>query len=153
MDNNEKAAYFAQYWGQNVLICTYQNTHNVKEVNGAYMLVNQPDEHLLLTPLSAITDEDAIEVGKILFGEKYSNGKCYSPENGESYYITVHIPETTINQSVELYFDGHLRNMNGYGLQNVLQVYDYLRSKGYATPFRNYSVEQLIEMGWLKLRS
>lgn len=29
---------------------------------------------------------------------------------------------------------------------------DYLRSRGYAVPFMNYSVSDLIEMGWIKIK-
>lgn len=32
-----------------------------------------------------------------------------------------------------------------------LQIYDYLRSIGIAVPFMNYSVEDMVKMGWIKL--
>lgn len=33
----------------------------------------------------------------------------------------------------------------------VLEAYQYLQSKGYALPFMGYTVEELIEAGWIKL--
>lgn len=44
----------------------------------------------------------------------------------------------------------HTKNVMDTLIQKT-NVADYVRSKGYALPFRNYSVDQLIEMGWLKL--
>lgn len=38
-----------------------------------------------------------------------------------------------------------------YQKQDAIEVIDYLRSKGYAISFMNYSVEDLINKGWVKL--
>lgn len=32
-----------------------------------------------------------------------------------------------------------------------LEIYDYLRSKGYAVPWNGITVEELVELGWIKL--
>lgn len=34
----------------------------------------------------------------------------------------------------------------------VIQVIDYLRSKGYVLPWMGLSVEKLVEYGWVKLK-
>lgn len=34
---------------------------------------------------------------------------------------------------------------------NKFQVVDYLRSKGYALPFMDYSVDDLVSFGWVQL--
>lgn len=39
----------------------------------------------------------------------------------------------------------------GYGVQKILALYDYLRSKGYALPWMGLSVEKQIEYNWIQL--
>ena len=40
----------------------------------------------------------------------------------------------------------------GHSYQNFQQnQVDYLRSKGYALPFMEYSVDELVELGWVRL--
>lgn len=92
----------------------------------------QNNAKLILKPLSSITNEDAIEVGKILFGKEYSEGDV--SRNEDSVYVKVLKPNTTINQNVNINFNGEMGNMNGYSLHNVLQAYQYLISKGYDLP-------------------
>lgn len=36
---------------------------------------------------------------------------------------------------------------------NWMQVVDFLRSKGYVLPWMGLSVEQLVEFGWIKLKT
>ena len=38
------------------------------------------------------------------------------------------------------------------GIKNWLHVFDYLRSKGYALPWMDLLVEDLVEYGWVKLK-
>ena len=72
---------------------------------------------VVITPLSAITDEDARAIGY----EDYSTALNY-----KSY--------------TDFFEDQRIEDI------------DYLRSRGYALPWMNYSVEQLIELGWIKIR-
>lgn len=115
-DSIFKERFFAQYWGQRI-------GHYLKNPKGDLWVIKEDftikieDFCLLLTPLSAITDEHAIEVGKIRY-----NDMCSVP----------------IYELAEL--------------ARHTEVSDFLRSKGYALPFGGKSVEQLIEMGILKLR-
>jgi hypothetical protein len=37
------------------------------------------------------------------------------------------------------------------GYCNKYEVVDYLRSKGYALPFMGYSVDELVNLGWVQL--
>jgi hypothetical protein len=113
-ENEEKAQFFAQYWGQKVF-----REHPNPKCND-YVDIDSISEYelnigyLLLKPLSMISDEDAKKL-------EYLNG---------SHFIGC------------------------YNQQEQLIDYDeadYLRSKGYALPFRNYTVDQLIEKGWVKL--
>jgi hypothetical protein len=37
--------------------------------------------------------------------------------------------------------------------ENAIKTIDYLRSKGYAIPFMEYSVDDLISFGWVRLQA
>lgn len=43
-----------------------------------------------------------------------------------------------------------MTNVKNGGVINLHAV-DYLRSKGYAIPFMEYSVEELVNLGWMRL--
>lgn len=113
LTNELKAKFFALYWGQDVM---------VKSMSFAY---------LLLKPLSAITDEDAIEVAIIAGNSSYTDDR--RAYNGR------------------LLLQEFLRRQcNVYG-EDWLKLFDYLRSRGYALPYMGISVEQQVEAGWIKL--
>lgn len=132
---------------------------------------------LLLTPLSQITDEDAIEIAKILNPELYPDPKfkiskgyserghnisenvlCIEVKNLipfpiERYYlwslIQIDLEENEVitgsfENDGDLLVDDHS--------ENILHVYDYLRSRGYALPWFGLSVEELVNRGWVKLK-
>ena len=81
------------------------------------------DDFLELKPLSQISDEDAIEISK-----EY-------PAFGSD-----------IRNSVkELFQEFDV-------LELSIKTGDYLRSKGYALPWMDLSVEDLVEYGWVKLK-
>ena len=127
-----KAKFFAQYWGQEV----GQKEGNVMgidyEINWDNMRTIIDSEYLDLTPLSMISDEDAIEVGRLFFEAMNANGSCQVED-------TLNIIET------KEMLDGML-----VLFQNIS---DFLRSKGYALPFMGLSVEQIVEFGWVKLKT
>lgn len=103
MENTKenKAKFFAQYYGQEVL----KNRTSIYRLNHSWNWQHN-SFYLILKPLSSITDEH----------------KDKSISLGET----------------------HLRNFN------QKQV-DYLRSKGYALPFHDLSVDDLINYNWIKL--
>lgn len=86
---------------------------------------------LLQTPLSAISDEDALEGLKIV--------KVYIEKSGA--YITEFSPIEKIKKT---YQDIPIWR---------LDIADYLRSKGFALPYMGLSVEQQISYGWIKLKT
>ena len=43
-----------------------------------------------------------------------------------------------------------MTNVKNGGVINLHAV-DYLRSKGYAIPFMEYSVDELVNLGWVRL--
>ena len=129
--NKEK--FFAQYYNQFIVgehsnkATTARNEFDNFDINDAY---------LKLKPLSAISDEDAIEYFDILFGGNESHK----------------------NKPIELKIDlgkswAEALNSQGYGLvpKNYINGIDFLRSKEYSLPFHDLTVEQQIEYGWIKL--
>lgn len=121
-----KAKFFAQYWGQRVFTIKEWNSVPIKDVSAAnilYYLTTNNTCILVLKPLSKISDEDEIELAEIT-GLHKVNYLVNAIHFGEKYII-----DTNTNQ----------------------QVIDFLRSKGYALPWMDLSVEDLIEYGWIKL--
>ena len=120
-----KAKFFAQYWGQKVFQFRGGRL-STQKVGTTYMdKYGVTHRHLVLKPLSSITDKDAIEVCNLF---QYDN-----------------VPTT----------DFCLSFCKRY-MSRVIQstkAYQYLQSKGYALPFHDLSVEQLIECGWVKLNA
>lgn len=89
-------------------------------------------DYLELTSLSNISDEDAIEVAKI----------CGWPESHERF------EERVYQFKIDFAYD----SQNGFKRSHKAYVFDYLRSKGYALPWMNLSVEELLEYGWIRIK-
>lgn len=132
---NDKQAFFALYIDQQVYRNDVDKTGYVLD---HWCLYSTPLEngYLELTSLSDITDEHAIEVAKLIF----SNTAFHTSEHGKRY----------IRQMItsELEYHGQY-----WSFSKVASTLDYLRSQGYLLPFRGYTTDQLIDMGWVKLRT
>jgi hypothetical protein len=139
-ERNEKARFMAQYWGQKVMYYySHDNNKLYQEDISHYIRIGSIKHcHLLLAPLSAITDEDAIEVVRLTYGKNLNGGISTATQS------IVCCNVKTDNGSRRRYISKD--NLNR-------RAYQYLQSKGYALPFRDKSVEQLIELGWLKLKT
>jgi len=87
---------------------------------------------LQLKPLSKITNEDVIYCVELM-GKKVFDGEI----NG--------FKETFIEAFINKEFYGT------FYPYRVCEIVDYLRFKGYAIPFMNYSIDELISFGWVKL--
>jgi len=85
--------------------------------------LKHPDFFLQLKPISKITDEDAEH---IMQTEAFIDG-----------FLSDDFLEFLIDLKK--------------GRCNKFEVVDYLRSKGYALPFMEYSVDDLISFGWVQL--
>lgn len=121
-----KAKLFAIYHGQKVHRVPQNNI--LHEVNYESYLHLDDEDWLELTPLSQISDEDAIEVAKRNPYAAYKEGidKCD--------YIK-HVKENIKTMVI------------------ITPISDYLRSKGYAIPYMGVSVEEQINRGWAKIKS
>ena len=115
-----KAKFFAQYWGQHLIIMG----SFLRRIDHVTLCNIENDDILQLKPLSKISDEDALILSKMRYSfEEYinlENGKCM---------VSCHENQKDLMQ---------------------IQV-DFLRSKGYALPYMDLSVEDLIDYGWVKL--
>lgn len=124
-----KCRFFAQYWGQ---LYEFKNTKTKWRVNeGAFPLEKEGNERLILTDLKDILDEDAIKVAEIFGMTEDSEfiGKI----------LCTAIFDNSHSESETVIYNSNAKAV------------DYLRSKGYAIPFMEYSVEDLISFGWVRL--
>lgn len=154
-NNQNKARFFAQYLENvmckiiieneaipRVMLCSPTQVEWVKyncaprmiEKNGDGQYVRKiartiQASHLILTPLRYLAENDAIqcmEIAGMINSEKYG-------------FITKLSPPQKIVDAI-----------NEIKIWR-LDVADFLRSRGYALPYLNLSVEQLIEYGWIVL--
>lgn len=87
------------------------------------------NDYLELTPLSAITDEDALEAARIL-----DINHSGAVEDVKEWLNDRH---------------GFSRIKHKW---ECLEIFDHLRSRGYLLPFRQFSTQQLLDMGWAKIK-
>lgn len=146
----EKAAYIASYYGQKVLTDGVQ----IHKISNVFNLKHE-DFYLSLNHISSITDEEAIKVARIM---RPSTFELY-PHDWRVNRTDKEIEITHKNciYEFDIDFSGSLGVDNGQYWEylwnaEMLYAYDYLRSKGYALPWRGYTVSQLQDFGWLKLR-
>lgn len=163
MTQEEKAQFFALHFGQKVFEWSYPKSAIkrgiVKPVSGAILDKYINSGWLNLYTLSSITDEDAIEVA-ILFNRfrlgsnRYEKGwKVKRIDNGN-------IRVTLSNDWYDLHVMISVPNGSIWSNDDTIPTnykpnsapWDYMRKKGYAIDFGDYTVEQMIEAGVIKLK-
>jgi hypothetical protein len=159
-----KARFFAQYWGQHVL---YFSSDFLRKIDYLTIVGIENDDYLELKPLSQITDEDAIEIVKLCFSfldTDFNNIEITNTANkhfGFSFICTCvggltdefQLDFGTINTlyNPKIICLNRVTSSKEY-IVNILKMSDYLRTKGYALPWMDLSVEDLVEYGWVKLK-
>jgi hypothetical protein len=163
-----KARFFAQYWGIGLLWHTQMENQYAdiadlikrrNEVNEVFH--GNPDPELTfwqlpLRPLSSITDEEAIDCAFIAVntsGYLCKSRSQYLKIERIEQVIKVHIEGVIVEILTGIGLIAVLRNDNsfvGY-LPTAFEPYQHLQSIAIALPYHNLSVEQLIEYGWVKL--
>lgn len=141
LSNEEIAKVFAMYYGQKIIVISLL-------VLGMFKIENHA---LLLTPLSAISDEDAVEVTEIITGCVFMVAQFEVTEHGNDF-----IKVTCYNKQgeeyggdVRVYHNGSItwdyHNIDKYDGNSIrlLEAYDCLRSKGYALPYKGQSLFKL----------
>lgn len=158
MTSKIKAEIFAQYYGQQLLRWHQwsDNTLNSIVDMKAPMKSGELDIDegwfLELKPLSNISDDDAIEVSKFLnWGrdiiKNRLNGNIRDDQNLEELkLIYIRIGK----KSVEV-FNGYKIDAVRSSPLEISKCFQYLLSKGYALPYLDYTVEDLVELGAYKL--
>lgn len=130
-----KSKFFAQYWGQNIMIWNEGNMSiPPQKVGISYMTkYGVLNRKLELKPISSITEN---EVNKI--AEYY----MYSAYNAKLKEDKIHFEFI----HGDLQSSGSIYILSDYSL-------DFLRSLGYALPWMGLSVEDMITFGWIKLKN
>ena len=153
-----KAKIFAQYIGQRFLTpaivepsdlfkVTYETCSKIQEDH--YMFSNI---QVLLNEIQNISDEDAIEVAKYLnWGrdiiKKRLDGDIREDQNIDDLkemYVIVG------KESTKVFFGKSVDSVSTSPLEYAY-CFQFLQSKGYALPYLDYSVEELVELGVYKL--
>lgn len=161
-----KSKFFALYWGQRLWDFEFENSDFVsrdnKVMNIDYYLERKdiPSCYLQLTPLSQISDEDAIEflnIATYLKG-RYKVGDLKLEEVHDLNSNKRWKKLTTLDHNFKedkgqffCNFSNHSFSYMNVNDETVLELFDFLRSKGYALPWMGLSVEKMIEYGWIKL--
>ena len=123
-----KAKFFAQYWGQHLIIMG----SFLRIIDHVTLCNIENDDILQLKPLSKISDEYCI----LIFNKFFPNAIKYS--NAEKIYDIKSSIKSNFSEDVIIDED-------------FIFYTDFMRSKGYALPYIDLSVEDLIEYGWIKL--
>lgn len=121
-----KNRFFALYWGQYVAI-----QKNIKTHVGTNCYIGAGIAYLELKTLSQMNDEELMWVAEQVFIEDFLVGT----DKGRIIEAARH----HIKTSKDRFSDSRERS-------------DYLRKKGYAVPYLTYSVQDLVDVGWIKLK-
>ena len=121
---DNKKAFFAQYWGQRISCYQPHDENYAYEIGGTELSVINENHYLSLKDFSTVTDEDKLEIFNL----------------GYPIYINYEVEE-----KLEVW---KLIEFN-----EVRMGADLLRAKGYAVPWRNLTVYDLIEYGWVKIKT
>lgn len=152
-----KTKFFALYWGLDFTGSDQYGEYMPGTWSEFPKYVDK--QYLILKPLYSISDDDAIEVAKImtfhdgkgLIIERKKNGEIemYDRYNDEPHFLNTlfFVPDP-----FEIFSRDDNRNWFQYDAERFLEVTDFLRSRGYAVPWMGLSVEQLIEYGWIKIK-
>lgn len=140
-----KEKFVTQYWGQKVAI--YKSDTAIKLVVGHHSVNINDIDKVVLKSLYAITDEDAIEVARLLYGDS-NDFEIEFNSAGITSVSPFGLP--CYGPTVNIHWNGVL-NYERANSEDYYFAYQYLQSKGYALPWMGYSVEELVEAGWVKL--
>lgn len=138
-----KAEFSAGHWGMQVFI-EASFTEHLSALTGIDIDNLSPEDYLLLTPLSQISDEDAIGLMR-----------CHSFISGNPIINSVSISNGIL--IIDYYYGGNTREIYNIKLLTGHQT-SYFRGQAYALDHysrilkRVVKVEEQLELGWIKLR-
>jgi len=173
MENNthNKALFFALYYGQSIMT----DAVNFNIIVNHDLNWQHNSFYLELTPLSDITDEDAIQVARLThqipekqFNVKRKDDIIYIDTEfnkyGIQYFVSMIYKYGTVCARMNFKerdgktFDSNTVNIGQVNMDSkqpipYIAIVDYLRSKGYALPYMDLSVDDLVNYGWVKLKT
>lgn len=142
--SENKVNFYAPYWHLEV---AYGGDNTGADSIG-YMLLDLKESgyneedfkywKVYLKPLSSISDEDAIQICRII-GINETMSRFTTPS-------AIRIGKRMIEDLFTLTPKDVTEPFR------VISIYQYLQSKGYALPYINYSVDDLVELGVIKLK-
>ena len=139
-----KAKFFAQYWGQHVL---YFSSDFLRKIDNLTLDSIENDDFLELKPLSQISDEDVIQGITYLYNiTREALGEILEIKHYDTFSSI-----TTIGIGCNFKTSRSIHHWSGTKKIGSVEA-DYFRSKGYALHYMDLSVEDLIEYGWVKLK-
>lgn len=133
INNENKAKFFVQYWGQKVLSNDFRIANKIGNLKVKGREITLHSHFLELKSLSDISDEDAVGVYNILYPET---------KWADDYKI----------KEVKSWLNNEFGISNIFHKWDVGHIFDFLRDRGYLVPFLGLSCEELIESGWTKYR-
>lgn len=153
-----KEKIFALYWGQDVFFHPEEWLTTMRSiVEGLQDGTFEGDMskcHLILKSLSSISDEDAIECCLMNWEVNHSTIKIQKIKRYDKEII---IDFAFIHEDSRLNLeDGYHYTETGMGFTEkglTLKQTDFLRSKGYALPAYDFSVDELVSSGIFKLQA
>ncbi len=158
--NLNKAKFFAQYWGQQVMCWEVNDSSHKYKIIGKHNFPIEDRDYLELTPLSMISDSNLLEMLKLSDYPHFTEIErtsdeifiCPNEKFVEDNWNTRELIRISIQHSTV-----HYDNMESYEDNTCydlgLAVYDFLRSKSIALPFLGLSVEELANRNWIKLKT
>lgn len=153
INDENKAKFFALHWGQEVA----ENPLGVLIVNGKcldYVSEGVMECILNLKPLSAISDEDAWGVGiRVNCWAKWERKQDSFIRKDDDFH-KVHIAGgRSFAECIGKEFGYGLSHPFANNSTDILDAYDFLRSRGYALPWMGLSVDEMILAGWIRLET
>lgn len=122
-----KAKFFAQYWGQPVFRQPYFLENEQNDIVEAYCL-NSAKGFIYLKNPSSITDEDAVDMAML-------NRDLGDNKDRE---------EIIRHSKKNIQYDTVIGSLRPHHI-------DFLRLRGYAVDWLELSVQNMVEAGWIKL--
>ena len=139
-----KAKFFAQYWGQHVL---YFSSDFLRKIDNLTLNSIENDDFLELKPLSQISDKDVIQGITYLYNiTREALGEILEIKHYDTFSSI-----TTIEIGCNFKTSRSIHHWRGTKKIGSVEA-DYFRSKGYALTYMDLSVEDLIDYGWVKLK-
>ncbi|WP_324069841.1 MAG: hypothetical protein RSE15_04875 [Flavobacterium sp.] len=126
-----KSRFFAQYWGQKVM---------KKNIEGLENFYSEPDGFIR-----------SMTIDSPLFLELKPLSKATREEVFDTYCKMWEFNENLIETDTKIAIDWFQNYGKPHYVKFNQEQTDFLRSKGYAIPFMEYSVDDLVSFGWVKL--